>query len=269
MTLPEWQKTRLETVHANRRDYPAGPAALTVLTYCWGMDAERPTTQFYRVESAFRETWLRCGMMKSVIVTDRPTDEMKTFAAQFPSVEIQVEPSLVPGDLHSMSVDCDGRLVERFDTPYVMIVQDDGFPLRSGVEEFLGRWDFIGAPYVRDLFLPRLAARILNHWTMNGGFSIRSHGICELAAMHWKREFHACDNRQALVDDIYYTSTLIRRCAAYRREMRLADNRTALRFSWDCAVPFSVSSLPFGFHRAATFERLIAAGNRLDGFDVL
>lgn len=260
MTLPEWQRARLETVHANRWDYPAGPDSLTVLAYCWGMDAGRPDTQFYRVESAFRETWLRCGMMKSVIVTDRPTDEMTAFAALFPSVEIQIEPSLVPGDLHSMSADCDGRLVERFDTPYLMIVQDDGFPLRSGVEEFLGRWDFIGAPYVRDLFLPRLAARLMNHWTMNGGFSIRSHRICERAAMHWKRKFHACGNRRTVVEDTYYTATLIRHSAAYRREMRLADNRTAIRFSWDCLVPHAVESLPFGFHRAETFERFVATG---------
>ena len=149
-TLIMWQKRRLAEVHGGRVDYGYGPDSVTVLAYYWGADVEKPDTQFFRIESAFRETWLQCGMMKSVIVTDKPTAEVLAFAEKFPCVEIQVEPSLIPGNLYTMSADCDGKFAERFSTDYLMVIQDDGFPLRPGVEEFLGKWDFIGSPYVRD-----------------------------------------------------------------------------------------------------------------------
>lgn len=260
MTLQDWQRVRLETVHQGRTDYGRGPSDLTVLTYYWGADVSLPDTQFYRIESALRETWLQCGMMKSVIVTDRKTDELRAFSAQFPTVEIQVEPSLVAGNLYTMSADCDGRLAERFSTPYLMIVQDDGFPLRAGVDAFLGKWDYIGAPYVRDRFFSRFAARAMNLWTMNGGFSIRSHRICEQAARYWRETYHKFGDCQSVGEDAYYTETLVLHRRDYRRQMRLADNRSAIRFAWDCLVPFDVQVLPFGFHRASTFECLYACG---------
>ena len=90
--LSRWQRRRLDTVHAGRTDYGMGPDPVTVLAYYWGADIEKPDTQFFRIESAFRETWLQCGMMKSVLVTDKPTAEVLAFAEKFPCVEIQVEP---------------------------------------------------------------------------------------------------------------------------------------------------------------------------------
>lgn len=251
--LVAWQKVRLAEVHGGRVDYGQGPDSVTVLAYYWGADAENPDTQFFRIESAFRETWLHCGMMKSVVVTDRPSAELRAFAEKFPCVEIQVEPSLIPGNLYTMSADCDGKFAERFNTDYLMVIQDDGFPLRPGLEEFLGKWDFIGAPYVRDKFLPRLAARLLNLWTSNGGFSIRSKRMCELAAKYWREEYHAYPDCHTVGEDAYYTETLILRRREYRKTMKFADNRSAIRFSWDAIVPFDVKELPFGFHRATTF----------------
>lgn len=253
--LADWQRRRLDTVHANRTDYGAGRPDLTVLTYYWGADADRPDTQFFRIESAVRETWLQCGLTKTVIVTDRPTREMLAFAALFPQVEIQTEPSLVAGSLYSMSVDCNSRLRDRFDTPYVLTVQDDGFPLRPGIDEFIGKWDFIGAPYVRDKLPQRIIARLLNYWVMNGGFSLRSKRICALAAELWPKFSHL-GHCTATSDDIYYTETLIMKSFRYGRTMKLADNRHALRFSYDDVVPFTLSAIPFGFHRATTFETI-------------
>ena len=74
--LCRWQKQRLNTIHNRRTDYGMGSDLVTVLAYYWGAHSDKPDTQFYRIESAFRETWLNCGMMKSVIVTDSPSDEM-------------------------------------------------------------------------------------------------------------------------------------------------------------------------------------------------
>lgn len=258
--LCRWQKQRLNTIHHDRTDYGMGSDRVTVLAYYWGAHSDRPDTQFYRIESAFRETWLNCGMMKSVIVTDSPTDEMNAFAAKFASVEIQVEPSLIPGNLYTMSADCDGKFSERFSTDYLMVIQDDGFPLRPGLDRFLGTWDFIGAPYVRDKFIPRLVARMFNLWTSNGGFSLRSKKMCDLAAKYWKEQYHAYPDCHAVGEDAYYTETLIKEKREYRRNMKLADNRSAIAFAWDCVVPWDVRELPFGFHRAETFVDFVRRG---------
>lgn len=258
--LRRWQKRRLETVHKDRVDYGAGPARVAALAYLWGTRAGGRDSQFYRIEAAFRETWLHCGMMKSVIVTDSPTAEMNAFAEKFPSVEIQAEPSLVPGNLYTMSADCNGKLAERFSTGYVMVIQDDGFPLRPGLDRFLDKWDFIGAPYVRDKFLPRLAARMLNLWVSNGGFSLRSAKICNMAAKYWRERYRSYPDCQAVAEDTYYTETLVKDVREYRRNMKLADNRSAIAFSWDCIVPWNVREPPFGFHRAETFAELLRRG---------
>lgn len=258
--LADWQRKRLDTVHAGRKDYGAGSDRVTALAYYWGAETERPDTQFYRIESALRETWLNCGMLKSVIVTDKPTKAMESFAADFPSVEIQVEPDLVPGDIFTMSRDCDGKFVERFSTEYLLVVQDDGFPLRGGLEQFLDRWDFVGGPYVRDRFLPRLIAGIFNLWTANGGFSLRSHRMCELAAHYWRKKWHSCQDPMIVGEDAYYTETLLKYEWRYNRTMKMCDNRNAIRFAWDCIVPFEVKELPFGFHRAETFVKFLERG---------
>ena len=258
--LCRWQRRRLDTTHRNLAGYGTGPGSVTVLAYYWGARSDKPDTQFYRIESAFRETWFHCGMMKSVIVTDSPTAEMEAFAARFPSVEIQMEPSLVPGNLYTMSADCDGKFSERFETDYLMVVQDDGFPLKPGLDRFVGKWDFIGAPYVRDKFIPRLAARVLNLWISNGGFSLRSKKMCDLAAKYWREQYHSYPDCHAVGEDAYYTETLIKEKREYRRSMKLADNRSAIAFAWDCVVPWNVRELPFGFHRAETFAEFVRRG---------
>ena len=258
--LAEWQLRRLRSVHANCSSYAKGPDDITVLTYYWGAEAENPDTQFYRIESAFRETWLHCGMMKSVIVTDKPTLAMEHFASDFPAVDIQVEPSLVPGDIFTMSRDCNGSLERRFDTKYLMIIQDDGFPLRPGISDFLGQWDFIGAPYVRDMFLARARARLLNLWVANGGFSIRTHFMCEMAADYWRKKWHVCNDPAIVGEDAYYTSTLLKHEWKYTRTMKMADNRSALKFAYDIIVPQPIKELPFGFHRAETFVDFLNRG---------
>ena len=207
--LASWQRGRLDTIHSGRTDYGNGRDDVTVLTYYWGASPDNNEARFFRIESAFRETWLHCGAMRSVIVTDKVTPEVSRFAGDFPQVEVQIEPSLIPGSLDSMSFDCDSRLDTRFQTKYLLIIQDDGFPLQSGIERFLGIYDFIGAPYVRDRFISRFFAGILNFWTSNGGFSIRSHRMCEMAAYYWRSKY--CNFKgdvHWLGEDAYYTETL-------------------------------------------------------------
>ena len=257
MKLVEWQKSRLETVHLNRTEYETGRDDVTVLAYFFS-DTAASATAFSRIECAIRETWLHCGMMRTVLVVNERMPCVDAFAARFPMVSVQQERSLIVGDISTMSVDCNSKLHSRFVTPYVLVVQDDGFPLRPGLDEFVGKYDFIGAPYIRDSWWRNAICRVFNYWVQNGGFSLRSKRICEAAAECWPRYATALANRPELAEDLYYTQFLPRHESGYRKAFKLATNRESLRFSWDAYVPIPPpDSGPFGFHRKISFERLV------------
>ena len=120
---------------------------VTVLAYHF-WDDQGYDAAFGRLALAVRETWRHCGQLRTVLVVNKTRPCIEAFAAENREVEVQVEPSLVPGDINSMSADCNSRLWTRFSTPYVLVIQADGYPLRGGLEEFVGKYDFIGAPYV-------------------------------------------------------------------------------------------------------------------------
>ena len=223
---------------------------VTILIYSFPHPGEEHAA-FAKIMHAVLETWRHVGELKTVIVVSHRFEDADRFAAEHMNVEIQVEPTLIPGDIHTMSVDCNSRLYERFSTPYVLVIQDDGFPLRAGLEEFVGRYDFIGAPYVRDVWWKNLICRAFNYWMQNGGFSLRSRRICEAAAKYWNSKYAAKLGRSAdAAEDLYYTKVLPLHERDYRKEFRFASNRESLRFSWDALVPIpKPTELPFGFHR--------------------
>lgn len=229
---------------------------VTVLAYhFWGREGYE--TAFEKIAHAFNETWRHCGLLKSVLVVNETAPCVERFVAEHANVEVQVEPSLVPGDIFTMSADMNGRLYMRFATPYVLIIQGDGYPLRPGLGEFVGKYDFIGAPYVGLQWWKTLVAWAMNYHVQNGGFSLRSHAICRAAAWHWNRKYHALGNCKAASEDIFYTETLVKRERRYRRAFRFASSRESLAFSWDAIVPIpKPKKLPFGFHRESTVEIL-------------
>ena len=222
---------------------------VTVLAYhFWAKEGYAEA--FAKVRHAFEETWRHCGRLKSVLVVNETTPCVERFAAENPNVEVQVEPSLVPGNIFTMSADMNGRLFTRFCTPYVLIIQNDGYPLRPGLEDFVGKYDFIGAPYVGLQWWKQIVAAIANYHVQNGGFSLRSRAVCEAAAKYWNEKYHALGDCNAASEDIFYTGTLVRKERCYRRAFRFATSRESLRFSWDASVPIPMpKTLPFGFHR--------------------
>ena len=256
MNLAEWQNERLRMIHSGRTDYGKGPDDVTVLAYhFWNEDGYDEA--FSRVECAIRETWLHCGSMRTVLVLNMIRPCVERFAAAFSRVEVQVEPSLTPGRIFSMSADMNGRLHTRFSTPYVLIVQNDGFPLRSGLDDFIGKWDFIGAPYVRPIWWKQLVCRVMNCWVQNGGFSLRSHEICEQAAFYWEKKYSSLGDCVNASEDMFYTQFLPLHERAYRRHFRLAPFQDSISFSYDAIVPVAAPTvLPFGFHGEKAFEKL-------------
>ena len=156
---------------------------VTLIIHSFQPDEE----MFYVNEFSILHTWKLLGTLPVVIITDRETMQMSNFRRRFSNdVSIRISPDLKCGDVLSLSRDCLNNLYKYFDTQYCLIIQDDGFPIQDNLDDFLGKWDYIGAPFVRDL--PRqYVADILLKNCMNGGFSLRSRQYCVAVSREWNR----------------------------------------------------------------------------------
>lgn len=183
-------------------------------------------------ERSMRRAWHFFGPLKSVIVANRLFPELERFVAENGNLSVQLEPSLIPGSTIPMSMDCITRLHSRFDTEEVLIVQNDGYPVRAGLEEFSGRYDFIGAPSVRPSRQALLA--MLGLRSLCGGFSLRTKRICVHAAKAWRfwRFFINPQTSRFFAEDVFYT-TVLPLNPFFRMRYRIAPYREARIFAYD------------------------------------
>lgn len=258
--LRKWQTRRLEQLGAHPVFSNVGPFSVTILCYFY-RPANQIADKFPFTRCAIFETWRHCGIMKTVLVVNELNKEVEQFRDTYPDwVSVQVEPTLTPGNVDAMSIDCNSKLYTRFQTPYVLIVQDDGFPLRPGLRRFLGQADYFGSPFRRRNLKGRLAYLLLRDCPGNGGFSLRTQKICRLAAEYWHKHYAGKPFGPEQVEDIFYSQTLPRRFLKYRFAVRMADPLTASDFSYDGCVPENLIPSPFGFHSARAFETLSQHG---------
>lgn len=218
---------------------------------------------FEKITAAIERTWKHVGHLKTVIVVSHLFEAVDQFAQVYSDVEVQVEKTLIPGNIKTMSMDCIKRLYSRFKTPYVLIVQDDGFPLQSGLENFLGKYDFYGAPIIQDGWRRRLAYCI-GLGSFNGGFSLRSYRLCAYAAKSWFRffRFFFNENSRFLGEDFYYT-TLLRMLPSTWFGFRFPSEKEAFEFSVDLLdghVTPPENVRPFGIHGKLTVKSFKASG---------
>jgi len=181
---------------------------VTILIYTFPRPGSEDAA-FAKIVASIEQTWKFVGRLKTVIVASHHFAAVDKFAEGHAEVELQIEPTLVPGKIKTMSMDCIKRLYTRFSTPYVLIIQDDGFPIRKGLEEFVGKCDFYGAPIISDGWKRKLAYAI-GMGSFNGGFSLRTRALCEHASKKWYSffsRFMTEDNRH-LGEDFYYTTLL-------------------------------------------------------------
>lgn len=258
--LLEWQRARLEALRASRFDAPRCDGVTALVYHFW--DADVFDRQFDSVESAIYETWRCCGTLKTCLVVNRVTPHLEAFAGKHgAAVSVQVNPALVPGQVQSMSVDCNANLHRYFDTESVLVIQNDGFPLRHGLEDFVGRYDYVGAPFVRKTRLNRLLGFWPRFAVGNGGFSLRSRRICEAASYYWnKRYYRMPESHRFVREDAFYCFWLPFIEPAYRKAMCFAPWDVACRFSYDSLYGEGVPELPFGFHGKGAFAYLVGAG---------
>lgn len=227
---------------------PACSADVTTVSYhYWNREASQ--AKFEQLEFALRETWRHCGMLKGVIVTNRIDPWVADFAERYSNVEIQIESMLKPGELFSLSLDSIANMYKRFDTRYALTIQTDGYPLRRGLNDFVGKWDYIGAPHICDVWWKRLASDILQFRPMNGGFSLRSHECCEQAGWWWQHKYHTLGDCHYSIEDWFYTAYLPQKEKSYKKAMRFPGQAQALEFSYEAIGPWKRNKLPFGFHR--------------------
>ena len=259
--LRAWQQHRLAEYGSSPSFPPIGPATVTVLCYFY-RPADQVAEHFPYTICALYETWRHCGMMKTILVVNQKSAPIEAFQRQHDGwVTVQEEPALTPGGVDVMSTDCNSKLHTRFTTPYVLIVQDDGFPLRSGLERFLGKADYLGSPFRRRSLIGQLASLLLRDCPGNGGFSLRTRKICRLASEYWHRYYASEPFGPEQVEDIFYSQTLPRRFLSYRFAVHIAGSRLASDFSYDGCVPENLIPSPFGFHSARAFETLSQHGH--------
>ncbi len=123
------------------------------------------------------------------------------------------------------------ELYKYVDTDYALIIQYDGFILNPNAwdDSFL-KYDYIGAPWYH----------FKNLRVGNGGFSLRSKKLLELAAKVGKlgSSYHP--------EDVWYSETL--RPIAEKHGMSWATEETAQRFSKEGDIRGVVWNDEFGFH---------------------
>lgn len=244
--LANWKKANVESLRAmNFRT--SDIKDVTAIAYHYRRTPEELDESFWITEFAFLQTFKTQGVMPSVLVVNQPTKLTTAFCDKY-SIELQVANNLVPGkDIRSLCLDLVENLHSRFKTPYVLTIQDDGFPLRPGLEEFVGKWDYIGAPWVRHATYYDLYPE--KYRVGNGGFSLRSKLLCEIASCVYKKWFkHVPYWWYILGDDTFYCKTLRFWFRNAVKDMKWPTQEEALRFAIECDVGKVPNEAPLGFH---------------------
>lgn len=245
--LVDWKKANVESLRATRFR-TSDIKDVTAIAYHYRRTPEELDESFWITEFAFLQTFKTQGVMPSVLVVNQPTRLTADFCDKY-SIELQVADNLVPGkDIRSLCLDLVENLHSRFKTPYVLTIQDDGFPLRPGLEEFVGKWDYVGAPWVHhstyyDLYPSKYRVG-------NGGFSLRSKSLCEIASRVYRKCFkHVPYWWYLLGDDTFYCKTLRFWFRNAVKGVKWATPEAASVFSVESATDLIPQTQPLGFHQ--------------------
>ncbi len=254
-TLREWQLARLPALRDEVAPKSKYFNEVTLIIYSFPKEGTEQEA-FQWIEFAIRQSWRLLGKLKTVLVVSHPFKEAMALAQKEATLELQIEPSLIAGDIHSMSADCIQKLHTRFTTPYCLIIQDDGFPLRDNLSDFLDKADYWGAPIICD-GIKRKFFFAIGLGSYNGGFSLRSKRLCAFASEMWKRFFSK--TRLICGEDFYYTFYLRLLPQAWGR-FKFPSENAAFHFAFDdlggnVTLPLDRVK-PFGIHGKTTFARL-------------
>ena len=156
-----------------------------------------------------------------------------------------------------MNLDCIKNLYRRFATEYVVIIQSDGMPVHAGLEKFLGKYDYVGAPWPghchwKDWFpYPKYGVG-------NGGFCLRSKRICEQASKAYNAFWRYLPYNWLVGDDVFYCKTMPFVSHYWRKAFRFPAVAEAIGFSIEAIPPgVEIKDQPLGFHSAYGFKQYV------------
>ena len=250
MRMDDWIRQLLPRL--GERTFPMSRIANVTLLAYFFWDDGRIETKFYTVECAFLCAFYCYGQMPSVLVVNRQTKRMEEFCGRY-SIKIDIDPTLT-GGVPRMNIDCNRSLHRRFDTDYVLIIQSDGMTVSPGLDEFVGKYDYVGAPWPAHTtwrkYLP-----YAKYLVGNGGLTLRSKRICRRAAELYDRWFAKLPYSWFVSDDVFYARTLRCLFPSYRREFVFPSPEMAGRFSIEANRNFfPVDRPPIGFHAEIGFR---------------
>lgn len=253
--LGQWQKEMVPWLSGSPVHAPAISNVTALAYFFW--DDDRIDSLFYTIECAFLVTRKVCGALPCILVVNRLTPRIESFCAAN-GVQIQIDSTLT-GGVPRMNIDCVETLHSRFQTDYVMTIQSDGFPLREGLAEFVGPYDYIGAPWGRASWYTELVFPFPKYCVGNGGFTLRSKRLCEMSAHYYRKKYHFLPYGYWVADDVFYCKTLPRFERACRRTMVYAPPEVAGRFAFEANREFysKDGEMPFGFHAPHGFEQVM------------
>lgn len=249
--LGRWTKKRLAEDRREGLPKTVGRSDVTAIAYAFG-EPEQMVRYGDDIELALRETYRHCGRLKTTLVVNRPTPGLEAFISESDGlVRLDVDETLRPGDIVGFSRNMIRTLPERFDTPYMLNIHPDGFPLRSGIDEFVGKWDYIGGPWSldHDDWITKVLLN-RNDGAGNGGFALRTRKICEEGAAAYRRFWKMLPDCYLLYEDVFFTRFLPRWQPGYAHKVSFAPQTDAARFSFceNLVAQQRHGKLPFGFH---------------------
>ncbi len=258
----EWQARVLPVL----KRYPFAPPctnAVTLFTPWLWMD-ERFDLLLDSLLASILMTWRVCGKLPVNLLVNRVTPSLSAMADKW-GLALQVEPNIKGGGGNVRDLNCDSlsNLGKRFDTEYVLTFQNHAFPIREGLNTFIGKYDYIGAPWAfgKDDWITRFLLRYRGH-VGNGAFAIRSRRLCETIAWYYCRKYKYLPYCYLMNDDYFIGKTLLSFESQYRKTIRIAPPEVAATFSLEDNVVLheSIKARPFGFHGAVAFARLQKEG---------
>ena len=253
--LRQWQQEKLPVLKEMLNTTSQIKNVTAVAHWFW--NDERFETDFFSIEFSLRITRYFIGNLPITFIVNKPSILVENLAKEL-NLKVIIDKTLTNG-LKSLNQEYIKNLHTYFETEYCLTIQNDGFPLRQGLEYFTGKADYIGAPWPAngDNWITRILLKP-NTRVGNGGFSLRSKQICEAASRLYKRKYKVLPFCYLVVDDFFYCRVLPTYENKYAEQFKFADLKLAYEFS----IEYDTNSLtveatpPLGIHGTTGFQTL-------------
>ncbi|MBM4162918.1 MAG: hypothetical protein FJ222_00495 [Lentisphaerae bacterium] len=254
-----WQVRNLPALKSLSFTSPCSPDVTMLTHWLWGDD--RFDSLLDSLLAAILMAWSNCGRLPVVLVVNRVTPRLEKLATEW-GIRLMIEPTMRGGggNVRDLNRDAILNLHNRFDTDFVLTFQNHAFPLRPTLLDFVGKYDYIGAPWAfgKDDWITRWMLRH-RHDVGNGAFTLRSRKLCETTAFYF-RKYRYFPHCYLFNDDYFICKTLPSWESAYRETIHIASPEAAAAFSLEdnMEIHSRLNATPFGFHGCSAFRHLLS-----------